>query len=387
MSDDNKSFSSKIKELTVYTNGDAAQISTWSNVPYFFTETLQQQGIIVNRVNLQPPFLLRGIYKVCIFPLLKLFHKNTTYTFYRTRLNYWIQRMKIKQAIKQFPNAQAHIFLSFSFSAKGLSDKPTVLFGDWTYDHYFRYFENRKPNALEQTFVDREDSLIESADLVFPLFPGVANYMQSRYNNKNIHYIGNVVNTLYEAKKADILPLKKQKNSIVFIGSAKYKTGAINLVAAFEAAKKIVPDLQLHIIGMNDTDFSQLPEGVHCYGYLDKANEKQKAQYYTILKNANVFINPHPKWGAFSASIEAMYYFTPVIVTPYIEYVVTFGKEIPFGAYYNENTGTVLSDEIIKVLQHPEYEQLCKNAHEAVKEFTWNTYISKIVKEIQTLSN
>src|SRR5215831_14407914 len=50
--------SGSIREITVFTNGDSGQISTWSNVPYFFIETLKTKGIKVNRVDLNPDRLL-----------------------------------------------------------------------------------------------------------------------------------------------------------------------------------------------------------------------------------------------------------------------------------------------------------------------------------------
>ena len=53
---------------------------------------------------------------------------------------------------------------------------------------------------------------------------------------------------------------------------------------------------------------------------------------YEPFKKAKVFINTTPKWAAFSASIEAMYFYIPVVVTPYDEFTKTFGEHIEFGA-------------------------------------------------------
>ena len=43
-----------MNEITIFTYGDSNKISTWSNVPYFFTTTLEKKGIIVNRINIRP---------------------------------------------------------------------------------------------------------------------------------------------------------------------------------------------------------------------------------------------------------------------------------------------------------------------------------------------
>ncbi|GBU07133.1 hypothetical protein AwDysgo_04640 [Bacteroidales bacterium] len=42
----------KIKEITLFTNGDSNDLSVFSNVPYFFAQTLISKGIKVNRVDI-----------------------------------------------------------------------------------------------------------------------------------------------------------------------------------------------------------------------------------------------------------------------------------------------------------------------------------------------
>jgi hypothetical protein len=37
------------------------------------------------------------------------------------------------------------------------------------------------------------------------------------------------------------------------------------------------------------------------------------------------------------------------------------------------------------MLHHPAYQTLCVNAHEAVKEFTWDAYMDKIVQKIEAV--
>jgi hypothetical protein len=88
-------------------------------------------------------------------------------------------RYRIKKAINQYPNSDANIFLTFSFSSAGLTMKPSIQFCDWTYDHYFKFLLDRKPGFLEKQCIKREDSQIEGSDLVFPLFPSVAEYMKT----------------------------------------------------------------------------------------------------------------------------------------------------------------------------------------------------------------
>lgn len=148
----------------------------------------------------------------------------------------------------------------------------------------------------------------------------------------------------------------------------------------FELSKKDFPELQLHIIGMSKTEFTSLPNDVYCYGYLDKGNENDRKIYYSLLEKAKVFINTTSKWGAFSATIESMYLYTPIIVTPYTEFVETFGEKINFGYYCNDNTISELYDNIKNFFISNDYREMCINANYSVKDFTWDNYTERMIE-------
>ncbi len=369
-----------IKEVTVYANGDSSNIRTWSNVPFFFTETLISKGIKVNRVDLRPSPILNRIYNKTCLRILRMIHKNTTYKYFRSLVHFFDVRLRIKKAIENYKNSEVNIFLTFSFSSTGLTKKPAIMFCDWTYDHYINYFKNRKPDIFEKWCIKREDSQIEGSNLIFPLYQGVAEYMKNRYKHKSIFYLGNVINSLHDVTASQILERKSNSNNLLFIGSRKYIEGAQCLVNAFDVLKKEYPGLSLNIIGMNDSDFSNLPNGVNCYGYLDKGKDNERELYYSLLQNAKIFVNTTPKWGAFSAMLEAMYFYIPIIVTPYSEFVETFGMEIGFGYYCENSSLDLLCANIKNILNHQSYDTLCINAHESVKSFTWSAYIEKMLE-------
>ncbi|MES2646490.1 MAG: glycosyltransferase family 4 protein [Bacteroidota bacterium] len=372
----------KIKEVIVFANGDSSKLSTWSNVPFFFTETLLTKGIKVDRVNLGSGSIFKKIYNRILVPLLKIINKETTYEYVRSGMYHHETRRKIKKAINQYPDADAHIFLTFRFSSAGLTNKPIIQFCDWTYDHYFKYRLNRTPDFLEQRSIRREDSQIVGTDLIFPLFPSVSDYMKSRYINKEIYYLGNVINSLYEASESDI-DNKLHSYNLLFVGSIKYLDGAKTLIEAFTKLKPHYPAIVLNIIGISNTELQDLPNDVFCHGYLDKGITAEMELYYKLFKESRIFINTTPKWGAFSACIEAMYFHTPVIVTPYDEFVKTFGKEINFGSYCEQNDPTLIAEHIRKIFEDENYKTLCYNAHESVHEFTWSVYIDKIIRKIE----
>ena len=143
-----------------------------------------------------------------------------------------------------------------------------------------------------------------------------------------------------------------------------------------------IPNLRLDLIGINSDELNLLPNDIYCHGYLDKGIESEADTYYNLIKNAAIFINTTPKWGAFSASLEAMYFYTPVIVTPYFEFTATFGEIINFGRFYDEkqeNLACIIED----ILQSEEYIDICENAHNAAKVHTWSSYVDKMLTRIE----
>lgn len=325
--------------------------------------------------------VLNNLYRRTACQLIKLVNKRTSYDYSRSVIHFFLSRRTIRRAIKKYPNADAAVFLTFSFSATGLATIPSIQFCDWTFDHHVKHFAGRDPDWFEKACIEREDGQIEGADWVFPLFPSVASYMKTRYRNENIHYLGNVINSLYPVSEERIGAEKQAALTLLFVGGKKYLKGAICLIAAHERLRAVYPNLSLHIIGITEADLDYKPVSVHCHGYLDKDRETDREQYYGLLKKATVFINTTPKWGAFSATIEAMYFCTPVIVSSYEEFVETFGRDIDFGSYC-ENDPTQLANTIRTLLEEPLYISQCQNAHAAVKQFTWSSYIDTMLSTI-----
>src|SRR5262249_50665374 len=193
-----------IKEVTVFTNGNSRTLSTWSNVPFFLTETLISKGIKVNRVDLSPSPLLDRLYRLTWERTIRVISRDTTYTYFRSLIHFFDARLRIKEALNKFDNSEINMFLTFSFSSVGMTKRPTALICDWPYEHYINYRKNRKPDIFEERSIKREDSQIEGANLIFPLFPGVTEYMRNRYKNRNIVYLGNVINSLYDPMNSEI---------------------------------------------------------------------------------------------------------------------------------------------------------------------------------------
>lgn len=375
----------RMREATVFTDGDSRRPSTWSNVPYCFTQALLARGIRVNRVDLSTLWIPSAVYNKIVWPTFRMASERCTHKYSRSLVHFVNVRHRIKKALRDYPNADANIFLTFSHSSAGLARAPSVQISDWTYEYYFKHFEEREPDLFEKRCVRREDNLIERSDLVISLFPSVAEHMRTRYSNRNVYYLGNAVNVLCEPQERPVLDKKSRSAALLFVGRRKYLEGARCLITAFELLRKEYPDLSLDLVGLSPGDFPRLPEGVTCHGYLDKGVSSDRELYYSLLQSAKVFINTTPKWAAFSATLEAMYQYTPVIVSPYAEFVRMFGTDFPFGRYCAENKPEPLSQAIRATFADPSYLSLCAAANRAARVHTWSAFVDRLLELVDPL--
>ena len=370
-----------IKEITVFSIGDANDLKTWSNVPYFFTNNLEEKNIKVNRVNIEENPILNFLYKYSIFILLKIINKNSNHTFFRSRLNYFLTNQKIKKAIKDYSKADALLFLTYSFSAPKQHNKKVILFSDWSYLYYIHTFLKREPVWFEKQALRNKEKHINEADIVLSLFPKSHEFNLQHYKNKHQYYLGNVINANYKLNKAEIISKKTNSHKLLFIGNSKYLQGAIDLINAF---KELKTNAELHIIGLTANEIGVNTQHVFYHGYLDKGISVENELYYQLIIESKAIINTNPDWGAFSAMTEAMYYFTPVITSPYEEFTKTYGIDINFGFYVPHNSRNELTQKLEEILSNTDdnYLNLMNNAHEKVKEFTWSSYTDKVLKLI-----
>jgi glycosyltransferase involved in cell wall biosynthesis len=372
----------KIREVTLFTNGDSTRLRTWSNFPYFFSKTLESKGIKVNRVNISPNRTLNLLSKLFYEPVLKKIYSNTSYTYFRSKINFLLTRRRIKNAVIKYSSSDADIFLTFSFSSTGFTNKPIIQLCDWTYDYHIKNLDDRKPDKPEQKSIRREDSQIEGSDILFLIFSSIHEHMITRYK-KSTHFFGQSINNMKEPEVSRLMKRKKVSKRLLFIGNKRYLEGANYLIGAFEILKKNIPDLHLDIVALNNQDFKYIPAGVTCHGYLDKGDSKECELLYSLIEDAKVFVNTTPKVGSFSAAVESLFFYTPIVTTPYDDFVKTFGREINFGYLCEDYSVELLAGNLNKIFEDPDYEKLCFSAHEAVKNLTWDYRVDQMLKIIQ----
>lgn len=378
-----------IKEIIFFCYGDSNKTSTWSNVPYLFTKTLEEKGITVRRVQLLEDNILIKVYNKLLIHIYNLLYPKHVYSYIRTPLYRKRAFTIIRKAVKKYKNADCCIFTCFDFWNK-FNDIPTLLFCDWTYDILILERLIRKPYYFEERYSKWQGEAINSSEAVVSLFPECAQSMKAKYPQANILYLGgNVVNNLYKGSiNIDkVLEVKKHSKRILFVGNKKYINGCRLLIEAHKILRSQGIECETDIIGMVSSDFTDIdiPDNIHFHGYLKKDNIEQCDLYYRLILNASVFVNPTELWAGYSSTIEAMYFYTPIIVSPYKDFVAEFGTKINFGCYNSEFNAKCLSVNIQKILNASDYTEKCINAHNVTKNYTWEKYVGKILNVIENI--
>ena len=404
-----------MKDILFFTYGDANNANVWSNVPYCFSHALKNKGVTVHRIDfsMNPAFV--NFYDLGLRRMLDgLSLKKLRFPYLRTtRLFQYFAERKIRKAILQNPHADLCLFMGYGFYNKW-NNIPSLLFSDWTTEMDIQ--KKRKPNFLEKRIIRQEEEAINNAQYVISLFPVCCEEMKKRYPKANIHFLGgNVINDLsglrlrethpappclgrenqtkegqeelhfsYSSNEViveDLLEKKAKSKKLLFIGrKTTYLEAAKKLIEAYNLLKEEEQyrELELDIVGCAASDFDSLPEGVTCYGFLNKSDERDRKVYYDLLVGAKVLVNANPKWGAFSSTVEAMYYYTPVIVSPYQDFVKNFGEDIDFGVYNQDFTAESIATDIKSVINSNNYTEMCTFAHEKVKSYTWENYVELV---------
>lgn len=379
-----------MKEIIIFADGNPESPQTWSNIPSCLVRTLRHKGIIVHSVSLKNN-LLSSIYDNYIRKCLKVlifWYDNPRYYVY-TWIHKIIGNKRIYETVKKYPQADYCFFINYAFYNK-YNHIPTLLLSDWT-DIIIIKREGKKPRRFHKRFCKQQREAIENAEHTVSLFELCAQRMKELYPKGNITFLGgNVINDLSGKSLTEtnnsIISEKTKSKRILFIGKPdRYKESSIKLIEAVGLLKHIeeYKDVELDIIGIRKDQIPEVPDYVICHGFLRKDNDKERETFYSILEKAKVIVNPTPKWAAYSSIVEAMYFYTPVIVSPFDDFVNEFGKDINFGRYNEEFTAECIANNIKSILDNPDYAAVCQNAHETVKGYTWDVYVDKVLALIE----
>jgi hypothetical protein len=384
-----------MKKIILCHEGISKNVDEWSNIPYMLHTTLVSKGVQVIDFNTSSNVIIKQIWRYSFGFVHKIINKNTSYDFYRSSVNNFFTIRKLDKVVEKYNNEEvALVNLSISHSPTK-SKIPVILLSDWSYDHYIEHFLNRKPDWSENKTILRDRQSMERADLNLLLFPLSCKRLKKQIKKANFDYISHVVNVHPEAALPTFIDKEFNRRNLkeirlVFIGRAKYKHGLIvlnELIKINNNKYKIFVD----VIGIDKheaTEFIKNNDKIEFHGYLSKQDKKSRDKYYTILNNSDVMLNLTENWGPFSATLEAMYYYTMIITPKYDEFTEVFGVQANFAEYIEEVQAKKIFYIIERLINNPDELYLKKiNAKEASEKHLWSNFVDKLLEMTNIIYN
>lgn len=231
--------------------------------------------------------------------------------------------------------------------------------------------------------LEYERHVYEQVDKIFTM----SEYLKYSFINdfgieeKKIKVIGAGINLDVIPEIAD---KDYRKKNIVFIGADFYRKGGMNLLHAFKFVRDVYPQARLHIIGPHNLSIpSEYAQGVVCFGFLSKNKLTDKIKFEQVMNDSTIFVLPSTYEPFGIAPLEAMAYEIPCILTnawafPEMVRAGINGELVECGDVSD------LAEKIIFLFKNPDRLQEMGKAGKklVLKNFTWNTVIKKLIKEL-----
>jgi glycosyltransferase involved in cell wall biosynthesis len=373
-------------KFNIFTYGDSKLLSTWSNFPYYFSQTIEKRGNEINRINLKPNTFFRFIYKLLfaywINLIFKLVNSNKYFSFDRSLINYYFARIKIYYYCKR--SIDYNIFLTFSYSSYRLSKIPYILFCDQTYLESISS-SNKVIVNNSDFLIKKEKENIINAKYILSTNQHNTDFIRTSYDIKRIYLIRGVLN-LGEVSRPEIeiLNNKMSSNLLIFVGQSYRGRGCDILIEAFNNINERYNNYyKLIIVGLSKKEIDTKNNNIEIYEYLDKGKPEELRKYIAILEEAKLFVMPMRTGPLPGVFYEANYYYTPVITTNIwnVEQIIKNGFN---GILVEKPNADLFTEKIIELIEDKEkYLKMAKDSHQYVSNnFSWEKTINEFLKEL-----
>lgn len=375
-------------KITFLYNGDSSNINEWSNFPYFITQTFEERGYDINRVNMRIRYI--GIlYDIFITSFIKKFlSRDTSYNFLRSRLRGYLIERKLRKVVDRYSDTDLFFCISDNFNTYKYSNTKCIMLCDWTYEFEIIHELGKSIDKWEKYYCEKQKIMMEKAYSNIILRDECRNFIKENYGTIDIYerHIDVVNCALKDIDRATIMKRKIDSTKIVFIGAKRYIGGAIELLRCIKDNPIWFENKKVYFIGIDkeDVDFKLLDNikerCVFC-GYLNKAKEDESKYYYDLLLEAKICINTNKDFVSIAGLMEACYLYNPVIVSKHYQTIAYYGDQIS-GGFYADNTEYDIMKKLktIYEMEEKEYCELCDKSHENFADKTWNSLVNEWIQ-------
>jgi glycosyltransferase involved in cell wall biosynthesis len=171
---------------------------------------------------------------------------------------------------------------------------------------------------------------------------------------------------------------------LLFIGTEFARKGGLQLLAAFQTVRDVLPAAELHIAGPVTLD--RVPAGVVFHGHLSKASPEQKQKLELLFRDSTLFVLPSLYEPFGIAPLEAMLYQLPCLVTDAWALRETVipgvnGDLVPRGSVDE------LSTKVLALLSNPERLAIMgrQGRDLVLRSYTWKSVVDRMAAAINRI--
>lgn len=375
-------------KINLFSLGDANDINTWSNVPYFFARALTLKGINVRRINLIPK---EGPAQRLISRLNNIVNRAAPTLGFRPHPTFRIPAFHrlinhhLRQACRQAEDSDLNVFLTFSFSSYQYSNTRVAHYCDRTYEHHL-VEQGVRPSYVGQWFIRKERQNLKNADYIFTFNRPCLEFIREHYNIRHPILLTAGLNLKGDEfpEPRELISRKEGSRNILFIGRGYHHRGVDILLAAFQRFNSTTSDpFTLHLVGMETRDLPGPQTNVICHGYLRKDDPAQYRRFMDLLASARLFVFPMRHGPIPGVLREALWMCTPVILTdvPHASDRIQDGRNgllaaTPDPDLFARCMGTLVSDRA-------RWRQMAEYARQSVQEETWDSTAARFLEEVR----
>ncbi|MFZ2865483.1 MAG: glycosyltransferase family 4 protein [Ignavibacteriaceae bacterium] len=278
--------------------------------------------------------------------------------------------------------------LIFMFTAPyGLSksvQNPIIVYSDGSIKWLIKWQRKRDLVSFEENLHKKNYKAMKRADLIIALFNEVKKEADEYFKDatKTIYFGTGLNLPKLSYSQSKLLNNKFNNQLIIFIGRKHYLDGAHKLLEANKIIKKNkrIVNYKIYIIGLKKELLTPLDENVTIIEFINKNDVNDIKFYSDLLASATLFVNPSSIGGAYMATLEALYYHTPVVLTQYPEINSFFNdKEKPGLLIRPDLSPLLLADEIENIMGNAQIWLKYSNAASKISnELGWDKLISHI---------
>jgi len=309
-------------KMNLFSWGEPSDITSWSNVPYFFSKALAHYGVQVNGVNLMPTEswrhrLVFGWCRAWRRAARVIGHPYARRFPMHCRLTQALIKQKIKTVSQKHADADLNVFLNYSFSSYLYTDTPVAHYCDITYEHFLNTI-GAADGPRDAIIIQSQQRILAHADYVFTMSQRCHDYIQQRYFTKRLFKLeaGTNLELNRQLDPEQLITQKLDRKEILFIGKPPEERGVDILIEAFKQFNNgRGGEFRLHIVGATRKEIGEADERIRFYGYLNKADPTDLKTYIELLETAYLFVFPM-RGGLLPGAIrEAHLMCTPAIIS------------------------------------------------------------------------